>query len=326
MKQHPAMELDDPALQAAENIPLLGIVNPKAANKLFAGSGHTFEEVLALADAGKPMPHLALPVSVRGQVTLENSRLSCFNVVGRLPGSDPKLAGESVVLTAHLDHLGLGAPVKGDSVYNGAMDNASGVAALLEVARYLQEKKVHLRRTVLFVAVTGEEKGLLGSHWFAVHPPEGSGTMVADLNMDMFMPLTALKQLVAYGVEESSLAAPLKASASRLGMQVMRDPNPEANLFIRSDQYSFIHEGVPALALMFGYRKGSQEERLQKEWFLNRYHALSDDPSQPVDREAAARFVSLLADLTQRIADAPSRPSWNPDSFFRRFEKGPSTR
>ncbi|MFY0563780.1 M28 family peptidase [Archangium lansingense] len=122
-------------------------------------------------------------------------------------------------------------------------------------------------------------------------------------------------------MEESSLAAPLKATASLMGVEVMRDPNPEANGFTRSDQYSFILEGVPAMSFRFGYRKGSKEERLHKEWHAKRYHAPGDDLSQPVEREGAARFVSLLADLTSRVADAPERPSWNKDSFFRRFER-----
>jgi hypothetical protein len=322
-QKHPVMALAHPTSQQGGDLPLFTIFNPAAASTLLAGSGHTLEELLALSDAGKPLPRFTLPASLRGEVALEKSELSSVNVVGRLPGSDPKLAGESVVLSAHLDHVGLGAPVNGDGdrIYNGVMDNAAGVAALLEVARTFQEKKVHPRRTVLFVAVTGEEKGLLGSRWFASHPPEGSGRMVADLNLDMFLPLTPLERLVVYGVEESSLAAPLKATASRLGVEVMRDPNPEANGFTRSDQYSFILEGVPALSFRFGYRKGSKEERLHKEWFAKRYHAPGDDLSQPVDREGAARFVSLLADLTSRVADAPERPSWNKDSFFRRFER-----
>ncbi|QRO01735.1 M20/M25/M40 family metallo-hydrolase [Archangium violaceum] len=322
-QDHPVMMLADPALRDLGDIPLFSLASPTLASKLVAGEGHTFEEVAAQAKAGKPMPRFALPVSVRGEVALESSQLTSVNVVGRLPGSDPKLAGESVVLSAHLDHVGLGEPVNGDGdrIYNGAMDNASGVAALLEVARTFQEKKVRPRRSVLFVAVTGEEKGLLGSRAFAAHPTEGSGRMVANLNLDMFMPLTPLKQLVAYGVEESSLAAPLKASARRLGVEVMRDPNPEANVFVRSDQYSFIREGVPALSFKFGYRKGSKEERLHEEWFMKRYHGPSDDLAQPVDREGAVRFVQLLADLTRRVADAPERPSWNEDSFFRRFER-----
>ncbi|ADO68242.1 M28 family metallopeptidase [Stigmatella aurantiaca] len=322
----PAMMLAKPTEQEEGGIPLLGSINPLSADKLFAGSGHTFGELVALADSGKPMPRFALPASVRGHLELEQSQLHSFNVVGRLPGGDPALAEEAVVLTAHLDHVGFGQPVNGDSLYNGAMDNATGVAALLEVARSFQESKGRKpRRTILFVAVTAEEKGLLGSRWFAEHPPEGTGRVVANVNTDMFLPLTPLKRIIAYGKEESSLAVPLKASAARMGIEVLPDPNPDANTFVRSDQYSFIRQGVPALSLKFGYRKGSAEEALFKEWRMKRYHAPADDLSQPMDREAAVHFVKLLADLTQRIADAPSRPRWNGDSFFKRFESPPAS-
>jgi Zn-dependent M28 family amino/carboxypeptidase len=316
----PAMGLAEPTAQDAPELALLGTLNPLSADKVFAGSGHTFQELVALADAGKPVPRFALPASVRGHLALEQSRVRSFNVVGRLPGSDPLLAGESVVLTAHLDHLGMGPPVNGDGLFNGTMDNATGVAALLEVARSFQEGPGRRpRRTLVFVAVTAEEKGLLGSRWFAEHPPEGTGRMVANVNTDMFLPLTPLRRIIAYGMEESSLLAPVKASAARLGVEVMPDPNPEANTFVRSDQYSFIRKGVPALSLKFGYLKGSAEEGLFKDWRTKRYHAPSDDLAQPMDREAAVRFVKLLADLTRRIADAPGPPHWNSSSFFRRF-------
>jgi hypothetical protein len=326
-QQLPAMMLAEPSLQDISDTLTFAILNPTFVNPLLAGTGHTFEEILALEQQGKPLPHFALPVSLRGDVVLEQAKVTSMNVVGRLPGSDPTLAAESVVLTAHLDHIGVVEPVNGDGICNGVVDNAVGVAALLEVAQTFREKKVAPRRSVLFVATTAEEKGLLGSRWFAARPPEGAGRMVANLNMDMFLPLTPLKRVIAFGAEESTLAAPLKTSAARLGLEVMRDPNPESNSFIRSDQYSFILEGVPALAFAFGHRKGSKEEHQDKDWLLQRYHAPSDDLSQPMDREAAVRFVSLLADLTRRVADAPQRPSWNRDSFFRRYVRpdGPVT-
>ncbi|PTL80071.1 M28 family metallopeptidase [Vitiosangium sp. GDMCC 1.1324] len=320
-QQRPAMMLAEPSLQDISDTLMFAIINPTFMNPLLAGSSHTYEEILELDGKRKPLPHFALPVSLRGDVSLEQSRLTSENVVGRLPGSDAALAGESVVLSAHLDHIGMTEATEGDRICNGVMDNAAGVAALLEVARSFQEQKVKPRRGVLFVATTAEEKGLLGSRWFAARPPEGAGRMVANLNMDMFLPLMPLKGLVAYGAGESTLGTPLKASAAHLGIELMRDPQPEANSFIRSDQYSFILEGVPALSFAAGYRKGSKEERLEKDWLLERYHGPADDLSQPVDREAAVRFVNLLADLTQRVADAPQRPSWNADSFFRRYAR-----
>ncbi|OJH35248.1 M28 family metallopeptidase [Cystobacter ferrugineus] len=321
--RHPVMMLDEPALQDGL-LPWSATFNPEHANTLLAGSGHTLEELVALADAGKPLPHFALPTSIQSEVALERAQVHCRNVVGRLPGSDPTLAAESVVLTAHLDHVGVGEPLKGDRIYNGAMDNASGVAALLEVARsFQQDKGPKPRRTLLFVAVTGEEKGLLGSRWFAERPPEGSGRIVANLNTDMFLPIIPFKELLAYGAQESSLSASLEASAKRLGLRLVADPNPQANAFVRSDQYSFIRKGIPALALKVGYRKGSREERLMKEWRSARYHGPADDLSQPVNLEAAVRFVRLMKELSQGVANAPSRPRWNDDSFFRRFAPQP---
>ncbi len=320
-QKHPTMMLADPAQQELASLPLSGAINPASLDKLLEGSGHTAEELVKLSDEGKPLPCFSLPVALRGELALETAPVSSVNVVGKIPGADPKLAGESVVLSAHLDHVGVGSPVDGDSIYNGAMDNASGIAAMLEVTRTFQQKKLRPRRSVVFVAVTGEEKGLLGSRHFAERPTQGTGRMVANLNMDMFLPITPLTHVIAYGVEESSLAAPLKAVAKRLDVQVMSDPKPEASAFVRSDQYSFIRTGVPALAFKVGYRKGSAQEKAHKEWYQKRYHAPSDDLAQPVDREAAARFVRLLTDLTQRVADAPERPQWNADSFFRRFQR-----
>ena len=317
----PVMMLAEPALQELADLSLVAQLRPERLDGLLAGTGHTFASLLALADAGKPLPHFPLPVSVRADVVLETARLSSPNVVGRVPGTDPTLAGETVVVSAHLDHVGVGAPVQGDAIYNGAMDNASGVAALLEVAWRLQDKKLRPRRTVLLVAFTAEEKGLLGSRWFVTHPPPGTGRMVADFTLDTFLPLIPLRRLVAQGLGESSLATPLRQSASARGIEVLHDPQPERNLFVRGDQYSFIREGIPALAFKFGFLPGSKEERTLMAWYRTRYHAPSDDLSQPVDREAAARFLDVLVDLVVRVGNAPERPQWNADSFFRRFAR-----
>jgi Zn-dependent M28 family amino/carboxypeptidase len=215
----------------------------------------------------------------------------------------------------------VGAPTGGDAIYNGALDDAAGVASLLEIARAL--KAAPPRRSVLFVAVTGEEKGMLGSRFFAANPAVPREAIVADLNLDMFLPLHSLRLLTVCGLEESTLAADIRAVAKQFGVTVQPDPEPERNLFIRSDQYSFIREGVPSLYFKFGFAKGSPEERLQKEWLERRYHAPSDDAAQQVDLAAAARFNRLIAALARRVADRTTRPAWNPNSFFRRFARGP---
>lgn len=319
--KQPSMVLADPALQEARGAHVFVTFNPAHAERLFDGSGHTYAELLALADTEKPLPRFSLTPHLRAEVAFEKGPVRSQNVVGLLPGSDPALKGEVVVLSAHLDHLGVGEPINGDAVYNGAMDNASGIATLLETARVLSAGPKP-RRSIAFVAVTGEEKGLLGSRHFALHPTV-SGKLVANVNVDMFLPLHPLKRLVAYGADESSLKAPLDAIARERGIEILPDREPNRVLFVRSDQYNFVRVGVPALALKFGYLPGSPEEQLHRTWVHDRYHAPSDDLKQPIDREAAAQFNRLMADLLRRVADAPAAPSWNADSFFRRFAAHP---
>jgi Zn-dependent M28 family amino/carboxypeptidase len=224
-----------------------------------------------------------------------------------------------VVFTAHLDHLGIGKPINGDAIYNGAMDNASGIAAMLDVAAMLKESGTKLRRSVLFVAVTGEEKGLLGSKYFANAPTVDSRAIVANINTDMFLPLFPLKKLTIYGLDESDLGGDAAAAAESLGVQPQADQEPKRNIFIRSDQYSFIRRGVPALALKVGFDKGSPEEQVQNKWIKERYHAPSDDVAQPVNKKTAGEFDVLVAKLLERVANREERPHWKDSSFFKRF-------
>ena len=315
----PAMSLADAAMKETAGLRLNLTVNPQRADRWFAGTGHTVAEILAAADADKPLPHFALKVAVQADVKLKKSQLESPNVVAMLPGTDAKLKNEFVVLSAHLDHVGVGQPINGDAIYNGAMDDASGVATILEVARMMHEGGQRPKRSVLFLAVTGEEKGLQGSRYFATHPTVPAKAIVADLNLDMFLPLHKLEYLEVQGLGESSLGDDIRAVAEAAGVKVQADKEPQRNLFIRSDQYSFIKQGVPALAFKFGYVTGSPEEKLHKDWLANRYHAPSDDLNQPVDKAAAARFNEIILRLTERVANADQRPEWKANSFFRRF-------
>jgi Zn-dependent M28 family amino/carboxypeptidase len=142
---------------------------------------------------------------------------------------------------------------------------------------------------------------------------------VANLNFDMFLPLHPMKSVIAFGLEESSLRQPLEEIGRQLGLEVLTDPEPQRNRFIRSDQYSFIQKGIPALALKVGFSPGTPEAEIQRQWTANRYHAVGDDLAQPIHRDAAAVFNTLVARLAASIADAPDRPRWNQTSFFRRF-------
>ncbi len=315
----PSMSLADPAMDETHGLRLMVIVNPARADKLFAGSGHTFREILDAAAAEKPLPRFAIPAKLEATAAVKHADVVSENVAALLPGTDPKLKGEYVAFTAHLDHLGVGKPINGDAIYNGAMDNASGIAAMLDVAAILKESGARLRRSVLFVAVTAEEKGLLGSRYFANAPTVAPGSIVANINTDMFMPLFPLKKLTIYGMDESDLGDDAAEAARGLGIEPQRDPEPRRNVFIRSDQYSFIRRGVPALAFKIGFDKGSAEEKVQSRWLTERYHAPSDDVAQPVDRPAAGAFDVLMARVLERIANRDGRPRWKDSSFFKRF-------
>jgi Peptidase family M28 len=317
----PSMILADPAMDESRGLKLAVTVNPEHADKIFAGSGHTFKEILELAEAGKPLPRFAIPTKLKATASVKRSDLASQNVVAMLPGNDPRLKDEFVVFSAHLDHLGIGKPINGDSIFNGAMDNASGVAALLDVAAMLKETGTRLRRSVLFVAVTGEEKGLLGSRFFANSPTVDPKMIVANINTDMFLPLFPFKALTIYGLDESDLGGDAAAVAESLGVVPQGDLEPKRNIFIRSDQYSFIRRGIPSLALKVGYDKGSPEEGIVKKWLTERYHAPSDDLAQPVDKRAAGAFDVLVAKLLERVANRDERPRWNDTSFFKRFAK-----
>jgi Zn-dependent M28 family amino/carboxypeptidase len=317
----PAMSLSDPAFDESRGVQVSVTVNPARAEKLFEGAGHTFAEILALADASKPLPRFDFGTSLRARASFKKWTVESQNIAGVLEGSDSALKNEYVVFSAHLDHLGIGEPIDGDRIFNGAMDDASGIASLIEIARMLRDQHAKLRRSVMFLAVTGEEKGLQGSKFFAARPTVRPDSIVADVNMDMFLPLFPLKMLEVQGATESTLGGQIKAACAKVGVELQNDKEPDRNLFIRSDQYSFIRAGVPALAFKFGYLKGTPEESVFKDWYKNRYHALSDDLTQPVDKAAAAQFNHILFELAQQVANADARPQWNDSSFFKRFAK-----
>jgi hypothetical protein len=320
-RTHPSMALAAPEFDHTAGEKLAAYFNPAHADKLFAGSGHTFDELLQLAKDQKPLPHFPLVVSIRAKASVQQRELTSNNIVAKLTGSDLKLKDEYVVLSAHIDHLGIGAPINGDKIYNGAMDNGSGSAALLDIAKSLagSQKEDKPKRSILFLWVTGEEKGLLGSEYFAAHPTVNKSDIVADVNMDMFLPIVPLKTMTVFGLAESDLGDWAKEACESQGVSVQPDPEPERNAFIRSDQYSFIKQGVPSVAMDVGFTKDTFAT--QKQWLTNRYHAPSDDLNQPVDKQAAAKYEEIARTLLLKTADAASKPEWKPDSFFKRFAK-----
>jgi Zn-dependent M28 family amino/carboxypeptidase len=324
-RAHPSMELADPEFNETPGLKMAMTFNPAQAEKLFAASGHKFEEIAELGKDRKPLPHFPLGISLKARATVKTATVESANVVGKLPGNDPALKNEYVVLSAHVDHLGIGEPINGDRIYNGAMDNASGVAVLLDLAAAWKAHSEQLRRSVLFVVVTAEEKGLLGSKYFAAHPTVPPKSMVADINIDMFLPIVPLKVLKVAGLAESDLGDRAQEAAQLFGVRVQPDPEPLRNTFIRSDQYNFIRHGIPAVKLDAGYDPGSPEQKILKDWLTNRYHAPSDDLAQPVDPASAGLYEEIIRQLLISVANTDARPAWKPDSFFRRYATNATT-
>ena len=318
-RTRPSMALADPKLDDSKEIQLAVVFNPADAEKLFQGSGHNFQELADLARDRKPLPRFPLTASVKARTKLIEKDVESDNVIAKFPGNDSDLRGQYVVLSSHMDHLGIGEAINGDNLYNGAMDNASGCALNLDIADYLHRSHAKLGRSVLFVFVTAEEKGLLGSKYFASNPTVPKNSMVADINTDMFLPIFPLKVLTVYGLAESDLGDMVKEVAQADDVAVQPDPEPLRNAFIRSDQYNFIRQGIPSLAMKVGFVPGSPEAAIEKTWLNERYHAPSDDLNQPVDLEAAGKFEGIVEALTVKVATDTQRPQWKRDSFFRRF-------
>ena len=318
-RTHPSMDLADPEFNETSGLKVALTFNPAQAEKLFAASGHKFSEIADLGKDRKELPRFPLGISLKSRAAVKTTSVESANVIAKLPGSDPALKNEYVVLSAHVDHVGIGAPINGDRIYNGAMDNGSGTAALLEIAASWRTHPEQIRRSILFVFVTAEEKGLLGSKYFAAHTTVPAKSIVADLNIDMFLPIVPLKVLKVQGLAESDLGDRAREVAQAFGVRVQPDPEPLRNAFIRSDQYNFVRHGIPAVKLDVGFDPGSPEQKIFKDWLTNRYHAPSDDTAQPVDLAAAALYEEITRRLLISTANADARPRWKPDSFFRRY-------
>jgi Zn-dependent M28 family amino/carboxypeptidase len=320
LSSQPGMYLADASLRDTPDGFLTASIDPDDSERLFEGSGRSFKDLAALADQSAPLPSFPLARSLKVQIAASLTSVSSPNLIAKLEGSDPALRGQYVAVSAHLDHLGVGAPIGGDRIYNGAMDDASGVASVLDIAHQLRTSKAPLRRSVLFVVVTAEEKGLLGSHYLAARPTTLPGVVVADLNFDMPLPLWPLTSVIAQGADESTLGDDARAAAAASGLGLAPDPLPDRNSFIRTDQFSFVRQGVPSLAFKFGFAKGTPEFQIEHDWRTTRYHAPSDDVLQPgVLKEEAVRLDAYVAKLLVRVANQTEPPSWEPNSVFRRY-------
>jgi Zn-dependent M28 family amino/carboxypeptidase len=301
--------------RSAPGIKATAYVNGAAADALFAGAPRTIKQLYADADSGRAIKGFALKPAIAIENASTWRKFDSPNVVGIIPGSDPALAGEYVLLMAHLDHEGVKQSAKGeDKIYNGAMDNAAGVATMLEVARAFTQNGQRPKRSILFAAVTAEEDGLLGSDYLARHPLPGAEKVVSVVNLDMPALLYDFTDVTAFGAEHSTMGPMVAAAAGKYGVKLAPDPMPEENLFVRSDHYSFVKQGVPSVFLVTGFANGG--EKAFKDFLATHYHKPSDDVLQPFNWQAGAKFAQVNYAIARDIANAPTAPQWYADSPF----------
>jgi Zn-dependent M28 family amino/carboxypeptidase len=284
---------------------------------LLAGTGQDAAAILKSGGAKQPLASLEIPASLRVQLHVTQRDISSPNIIAKLPGRDAKLKNEYVVIAAHLDGYGFGTPVKGDNLYNGTLDDAAYVALLIQTADDIKAHRLRVpKRSILFIAFTGEEKGLLGSRWFVDHPTVPAAQLAADVNLDQLRPLFPLNILTAEALGDTTLGATARAVAAPMHIDIRPDAEPERNLLARADQHPFLGIHVPAISFIFGYDPNTEAERRYREWYQIRYHRPQDDITQPMDFAAATKFNTFFYRLTLTIANDANRPAIYPTSSF----------
>jgi Zn-dependent M28 family amino/carboxypeptidase len=292
---------------AAPTLPVMTL-SAEAFTAMAAGSGQDAEAILRAGGAKQPLPAFDLPGRLQAHFHLSRRDYQAENVVAVLPGSDPQLAAEHLVLSAHLDGYGFGEPVNGDRLYNGTLDDAAYVGTLIRFAD--KHKGKPLRRGVVLAAFTGEEKGLLGAHWFVDHLTVPKASIVADINLDQLRPLFPLDILTELAVDDTTLGRTAREVAATMAIRIQKDPEPERGLLQRADHWPFMQAGIPGTGFIFGYVPGTEAERRYREWYQVRYHRPQDDLTQPMDFEAAGKFNRFFYKLAETVADAEAKPAW----------------
>lgn len=304
--------------QEAPGIRARGALHGPAAEAVFAGGTRDLRAIRKEADKPRGVPRgFALKTRVKIQVESRGQRLSSPNVIGVVPGSDPTLAAQYVILSAHLDHLAMKAASQSDPnadlINNGALDNAAGVATMLEVARAAAAAPVKPKRSILFLASTAEEKGLLGADYFARHPTVPITEIVGDVDLDMPLLLYPFTDVVAFGADHSSFGKLVAQAVAPMNIKLSPDPMPEQGVFTRSDHYMFVKQGVPAVFLVTGFANGG--EKAWREFLQGTYHSPKDDLAQKIDWDSAARFAEANYRITRAMADG-ERPLWIEGDYF----------
>jgi len=316
---------DESVFDEFPSLKTVSMITEQAGEKLFLAANKKLSDVYSLI-AKQQIPK-AFDLTIEATLKRKSSQKRIFssNIVGVLEGSDPKLKDEYLVISAHLDHIGAegfkeGTRQEKDYINNGALDNASGIAVMLETARRLSEGE-RPRRSILFVALTAEEYGLLGSNYFAHNSPVPISSIVANVNLDMVAMLYPFADVIAFGAEHSTLKEAINFAAIKNEVVLTPDPMPEQAIFVRSDHYSFVKKGIPSIYLMVGLN--SKNPKINgAQTFMNfygkHYHQPTDDVSLQIDYDAGTVFTNIIIDTAKSIANTPLAPSWHKNSFFGR--------
>ncbi|CAN5264309.1 M20/M25/M40 family metallo-hydrolase [soil metagenome] len=301
------------SLRTEEETAIEIIMSPAGLQK-FIGD-HKLEDLLA-SNGDNPVKEIEFSLNVSSD---DIEYITSPNVIGIVEGSDPELKDEYIVYTAHLDHEGIGTPVRGDSIYNGAYDNASGTAILLEVAQAFASLEEKPKRSIMFIALTAEEKGLLGSKYFASNPTVPKESLAANVNTDMFLMEEPLREIVVLGAPFSDLGQYAEEAASELELEIVPDPVPEENLFVRSDHYSFVEQGVPALFVVNNYKKPTSEgdtTAVNTRWLKTIYHSPQDEFREDMNFEAGEKYGRFNFLVGYRAAQQEGKIKWKKDNIF----------
>lgn len=315
----PVVDWVDPTGKTQSQSTRIGVtaaMSKDVASKLFAAAGKDYSQLAAAAAKPGTLRGFELPARLRLTDRMSWTNFTSPEVIGLLPGTDPALKNQYVVLMGHLDHLGIKPNAKPgeDAIYNGALDNAAGVATMLEAAREFAGSGKAPRRSVLFIANTGEEKGLRGADYFAAHPTVPESAIVSVVDLDMPLLLYPFTDVIAFGGDHSTVARTIADAAASMGVKVSPDPMPDEAIFVRSDHYRFVTRGIPGILLMTGYANGG--EPIWKDFLANAYHKPNDDLSQKILWDQGARYAELNYRISRALADADQRPLWYKGDYF----------
>ncbi len=315
------LQPDGETFSRAPNLKAAAGLSMDGGRKLIEGAGQDFDAIMEAAEAeGGAVAGFDLPYTISINQASALDTVESDNVIGMIEGSDPDLKNEIIVLTAHLDHIGLSQSFEDDKINNGALDNAAGVATMLDVARMVLAGE-RPRRSIMLLIVTAEEKGLLGAQYFAQNPTVDASRIVGNVNLDMPVLTYAFEDVVAFGSDRSTIESAVQQAAAEMNMTLSPDPFPDQGLFTRSDHFRLVEIGVPSIFLATGFANGGQEAWATH--FAQNYHRPSDDMENDIDFDAAARFAEINARIALNLANRDQRPLWNKDDFFARQFNGP---